>query len=219
VIGHNLTRDARFRRRLSSVSDFSSVILDTGWQDVWPQVYDPLTLDFEDPRWGDGRYSDEDLAGYTWTLPQILAGIEIPRYERWEFDDQLNPAGYLDFGRLYIAEQWQASINLSYGHELVLRSNSSMSYTPGGVKWPKRRPAQRTAMISFDWLSVDEGLGRAFETMRRADIVDDVFYVYDPDDTLHMIRRAFLGTLKKLSPVRMPYLNTHSVAFEIEESI
>ena len=142
-----------------------------GWQDVWPQVYDPLTLDFEDPRWGDGRYSDEDLAGYTWTLPQILAGIEIPRYERWEFDDQLNPAGYLDFGRLYIAEQWQASINLSYGHELVLRSNSSMSYTPGGVKWPKRRPAQRTAMISFDWLSVDEGLGRAFETMRRADIV------------------------------------------------
>jgi len=55
LIGHNMTADALYRLRGAEDAGFTSVLVDTGWTEVWPAVYTTATLDWEDPAFWSGK--------------------------------------------------------------------------------------------------------------------------------------------------------------------
>lgn len=219
IHNHNCSLAALWRVRGASDAAFATVLHDSGWVDVWPVVYSPASIDWEDDNWWSCKYTDEQRAGYTSMASQCLTANTLARYWRIEVDDTTNAAGYVQIGRVFIGPAWQPTYNMVYGAPLGWETKTAVQEALGGAEYFQRRTPYRVQQIKLDLMSIDEGLGNAFEIQRRAGIDAEVLWVFDPADTVHALRRRYLGRLRQLSAVEYPYPNVHSTAFEIKESL
>lgn len=217
IVNHNCTLPALVRVRGSDDAAFATSIYDSGWAAVWPAVYTTLELDWEEDNWWTGQYTDEQRAGYTPTYTLPLATTVRARYWRVEIDNTTNAAGYVQLGRVFIGAAWQPKLNMSYGAEIGWETKTVTQEALGGAEYFQRRTPYRVQEIKLDWMTVNEGLGNAFEIQRRAGIDAEVMWVFDPDDTIHALRRRYLGRLQSLSKVQHPYHDVNSTAFSIKE--
>lgn len=217
LIGHNFSMDARYRLTASTVSDFSSPVVDTGWLDVWPIVYPPDTLEWENPRYWTGRYTAEEIAGYTPALIHVLSASTQAQFWKVEIDDAPNTAGYVQIGRLFIGDAWQPRINMEYGASLAWETTTQLQEALSGAEFFDRRRPRRIARFVTGSLDENEALASVFEMQRRMGIDGEVIFVYDPADTLHALRRRFMGRLRQLSPIEHPFPAIHSTGWEIQE--
>ncbi len=217
LVNHNLSLSAKVRVRGSDVATFATSVYDSGFLPVWPAVYGTTTLDWEEDTWWTGQYTDEQRAGYTPAYVLVLPTIARARYWRFEIDDTTNTAGYVQIGRVFIGPAWQPQLNMSYGASIGWETKTAAQEALGGAEYFQRRTPYRVQNISLNFMSIDEGFGNAFEIQRRAGIDAEVLWVFDPDDTIHALRRRYLGRLRELSPVQQPYFATHSTAFSIKE--
>lgn len=216
LVNHNFSLDAKYRLRGSTVSNFATSVYDSGWLPVWPAVYPSQSLDWEDPNWWSGQYTDEQRAGYTATLVEAEPANVLARYWRWEIDDTTNAAGYVSIGRLFIGPAWQPTYNMEYGARAAWETKTEIQEAIGGAEFFQRRTPFRVQNITLD-MTLDEGLANAFEIQRRAGIDAEVLWVADPDDTVHALRRRYLARLRKLSAIEHPYFNNNKTAFELKE--
>lgn len=217
LVNHNMSLPATVRVRGSDDNTFATSIYDSGWVAVWPAVYTTLEVDWEEDNWWTGQYTDEQRGGYTATYVLPLSTNVHARYWRIEIDDTANAAGYVQIGRVFIGAAWQPIINMSYGAAIGWETKTAVQEALGGAEYFQRRTPYRVQEIKLDWMTVNEGLGNAFEIQRRAGIDAEVMWVFDPDDTIHALRRRYLGRLQELSKVQYPYFDTNSTAFSIKE--
>lgn len=217
IINHNCSLTALMRLRGASDSGFTSVVYDSGWTAVWPVVYTTSSLEWEDDNWWSCQYTAEEMAGYTAAFVQALPTNTLARYWRIEINDTTNSAGYVQIGRVFIGPAWQPSISMTYGEAIAWETATTAQTALGGAEYFQRRTPYRVQTFTLNWMNTDEALSNAFEIQRRAGMDAEVLWVFDPDDTVHALRRRFIGRLRKLNPIQHPYLNTHSTAFEIKE--
>jgi len=216
VQDHNLTLAARYRLRTSYDAAHTLTDYDSGWLDVWPPVYDDL-------EWGavnfwERTYSEDERRGYIWTLIGRLPHSTDARYIRFEFDDPLNPASFVQVGRVFIGgSSWVPSSGISTGAGLGWEDDSRIEQADGGAEFFDERPRYRSSQLQFNNLGNDEAYGKAFEMMRQAGRTREVLFMWNPSDTKHAIRRQFICRLRQLSRIEHPYPVIDSVAFEIKE--
>jgi len=89
--------------------------------------------------------------------------------------------------------------------------------TEGGAAIHTPRPVRRTFTCVVPDLPEDEGLTNGFDLQRLAGTHGQMMVVYDPDDTTHMHRRAFLATLRTLSALEAVPLARLGVPLSFEE--
>lgn len=220
LANHNLSLNATYRLRISNVSDFSSTEYDTGatFAEVWPPVYPSDELEWEDDNFWTGNYTTEELQGSPWTFIHLLDANVLARYIRIEFDDGDNPDGFVEYGRLFVGPVWQPIYGASYQNaELDRESRSEVSEARSGAEFFAKRPSYRVIRLTIPVMETKEAMARAYELMRRADTTEEVVAVWDPTDTVHAIRRRFLGRLRKPDPIRNYDFNKHSVTIEVKE--
>lgn len=218
LVNHNLSSFATYRLRGATDSGFSDVVFDSGAGAlVWPIVFPYPLLEWEDDRWWSGRYSDEQLQGFYHTLTVILPTATVAQYWRLELSDPSNTDGFVQAGRVFVGPVWQPSKNPSFGLSNAWETNTDVQSALGGAETFQRRVPYRTTKFTFDYLSEDEALTNAYDMDRQAGIDQEVFWIHDPDDTIHAIRRQYLGRFRSLSPLEYPYFNTISKAYEIKE--
>ncbi len=216
LCNHNLSSVAKYRVQGSTVSDFTSAVHDSGWLDAWPSLWPTEALDWEDDRWWDGKITEEERAGYTanliHTLPESYA-----RYWRLLIDDTTNADGYIQAGRLILAQAWQPSVNMDWGNKLGYETDTQSETTLSGARYFDSRPQRRLFSCQLSWLNDDEAYGRILEMMRACGLNRELFVLTDPDDSVNSIRRNFLATFRQLNAIESPYLNAHSIALEFTE--
>lgn len=218
LVNHNFSVDALYRIRLSSVSDFSTTVADSGWTDVWPRVYPSGSVPWGSPSWWSGRYAAEDIAGYTATLVYLLPATKNARYIRIEIDDTANEAGYVQIGRVFTSDGWQPVRNMTYGGSgLGWEDPSGVQKSLSGAASFDEKNKLRVARFGLAAMTEGEAMGNAFEIQRFAGITKEVLFVWDPDDTEHAIRRQFLGRMRTLSLMENPGPDRWKAPFEIEE--
>jgi hypothetical protein len=217
IVRHTLSRDARFRIRSSTVSDFSVVGVDSGWQDVWPRVYPFGSLPWGAPNWWDGRYTDKEIGRQKTELIYILPEESTDQFWLFEFDDQANSAGFIDIGRVFIGPAWQPAMNASFGWSLGVEDASEIEVTLSGAESADERSRRRVLNFSTDWMEEDEALARAFEIQRGSGTTREIVVVQNPDDTVHLARRAFLARLGKLDPIVNPYVQLNRTSWQARE--
>lgn len=217
LVSHNLTLDALIRVRGANAPDFSATEHDSGWIEAWPVAYPFGVVRWGEVNWWDGKYTDEERAGYTATFAHILAGSTRARYWRVEIDDTTNADGYIQIGRLFLGDGWQPDYNMSYRAGIGWETGTEVQLARSGAEYFDRRTPHRVVRFALEWMSEDEGLVRAFELFRRAGIDQEVFYAFDPADTTHVLRRQFLGRLRQLSAIEFPHYSTTAAGFEIKE--
>jgi len=218
LVNHNASLDALIRVRGSTVSNFASNVYDSGWIDVWPTVYAFGDIPWGEINWWDGKYSEEERAGYTQTFTHVISAT-LARYWRVEIDDTANADGYIQIGRLFIGGGWQPSFNMLSSATLGWETSTEIQLAKSGAEYFQRRTSYRVVQFQLGHMPGDEGMSKAFELMRRAGTDAEVLYLFDPTDTLHALRRQFLGRLRKLSPIEFPYSSATRAGFEIKELI
>lgn len=217
LINHNLSLQAQYRLRISQSGSFSDAAFDSGWGLVWPMVYAVGSVEWEEDNWWSLQYTADQISGVTWNLIKALPANILGRYVRLEISDPLNPNGFIQAGRFFAGPAWQAGVNLSKEADLGWETETEVDSALSGAEYFDRRYPYRVIQCAFNWLSRDEALTNPYEIIRRAGIDGEILFVYDPDDTVHAIRRQFLGRMRKLTPLGFRYVSHAKQAFEIKE--
>lgn len=217
LVNHNISLLGTYRVRGgvdAAVSDYDSGILQ-----VWPPVYGEDELEWEEDNWWLGTYTDEEISGYTTNICHILPATNFYRYWRIEIFDSLNAAGYIQLGRVFLGSAWEPERDAEVGLMSGWETNTQVQQALSGTKYFQRRTPYRVTKFSLNVMGVDEAMGKAFEIDRRLGIDGEVLWIQDTADTLHALRRRYLGTLRELTPVEYPYANILRKAYAIEELI
>ncbi len=96
---------------------------------------------------------------------------------------------------------------------------STSQRADGGAEFFDQRPRRRKFNGSFENIPSNEALVQMYEMSRRWGISAQFFFVYDPDDTIHLDRRSFLATLSELSRLRIPFASWASQPVSVVEVI
>lgn len=139
------------------------------------------------------------------------------RYIRVEVDDETNPDGYIEFGRLFVGSVWQPLNNATWGASIGWETDTAMQRAMSGTPYFDRKEGRRVTRFTLAPLSRDEALGRIFEIQRKAGIDGEILMVWDKDDAINLLRQSYLGRLRQLGPIERVFVDNHSNAFEIEE--
>ncbi len=204
IPAHNMTTSAKIRAVASNSDDFNALVYDTGSLDVFPQIYAFGTLQFGDPDFWLGRLSPEARAGINVGFVHVLPQPVFASHWLFEIDDAENPDGYVELSRLFLTPGYRPTINIQPGAALGFQTDTARQRSLGGVDFFDVRRQRRTAQFTVDFVSKDEALANSFEIMWRQGINGDLFFVFDPDDPLHLHRTSFPATLERLSAVTFP---------------
>jgi hypothetical protein len=217
LCGHNFSTAATRRFRFSAVADFSSVVLDTGWVDVWPEVYPFGTVGWGSPNFWSGRYSEEEIAGYNASAVHIFDQSTNARYVRVEISDEANLSGYVQMARVFVGDGWQPTRNMVYGASIGWIDRTGVQEARSGAEYFDIQRMPRVARFDLPAMSESEAMSNAFDLQRAMGTAGEMFFIWDPDDSTHALRRQFLCRLRGVSPITNPGPDRWSAPWEAKE--
>lgn len=200
---HNLSASATYRIRRYTDGTFTTANYDSGNQAVW-HASGP---------------DETNRAGYlpalTFCPPEGTSG----QFWRVNFNDTVNPFGYVQIARLFMAGAWQPTLNMEYGLQQGFESRSQVAETYDGSEFYDVRESYRVERFRLQYLPLQELLDNAMDMDANQGITGEVAYVFDPDDTQNMLRRSFLGRMRQLTPIEYPFFDIGTKAFELKQLI
>lgn len=218
LVVHNMSATALVRITACSNSGFTSPEYQSAWIEVWPAGVIPISqLEWEDDNFWLGTMTQEARAGYNSPFLHILPSSQFLRYWKIEVDDTFNPAGYVNFGRLFMAQSWQPLRNMTYGANLGYDDPTEIVTSLTGAEYFDVRGKYRLHKFDLDFLSKEEVHQQIFEMQRLSGTSAEVLVVPDKDDSITFVQRSFVGRLKSLSPVVQNHLAYYTTSIEIKE--
>jgi hypothetical protein len=158
----------------------------------------------------------EDVVGMNLGWRHISSAAQSARYWRYNILDTANPAGYVQFARLYTCGGWQPTIGVVYGESLGVETDTRKEVGWGGNRMYDVRPRYRVQRFAFEGLPDAESLENAFRRQFINGIHGDFFFVMDPSDT-YLHERSFPCTIRQLSAFEMREFARYNHAWEVEE--
>ena len=123
--------------------------------------------------------------------------------------DTLNPSGYIQLNRFICAPAWQPALNMSFGGSLTWVADTDSVKSMGGKTFFDRRSPRRSLQINLEALTPEQAMTWPFEMQRILGIDGELFFVYDPADTVFLMKqRSFLANLRQLNAIEYPYYNS-----------
>lgn len=218
IVNHNISL---FGKVVISASEdnFTTTAYTSGEIEAWPAVYSFGTLEWEDDAWWSGTYTAEDAEGYTTNITHIIPNLAYYRYWRIDIIDSLNPAGYIQLGRVFLGPAWQPTRNAEVGLSLGWATDTTVQKALSGTKYFQRRNPYRVTNFTLNVIDIDEALNRAFEIDKRMGIDGEILWIQETQDTVHALRRRYLGTMRELSLIEFPYVGLGKKSYSIEETV
>ncbi len=216
----NFTSSARYRIKGFSDPELTMQVYDSEWTGIGTQAVPSLDLPWEDPNFWTGvqPIDDPDNAGIF--VVHLFSEDTTAKYWLFEIDDQANPEGFVEIGRLFMGLGWQPSINFSPdGNNFRFNANTTVVKSLGGTPYFTRRKSARSILLPFPLLPSAEVWSDVYRIQSISNLDKQVFVISDPDDTVHRNKRSFLGNLAELPAIRLYNVGLASTAFEITEAL
>lgn len=214
---HNLSVGARVRVRGDDAVDMTTPIYDSGWVDVWPAGMIPLELlEWEEDNFWLGTVSEETRAGYRAPFVHLFDAV-YAQYWRIDISDPLNADGWVQVGRLVIADTWVPEVNYSYGAQLGFEDRSVVAETLGGTEYFDERAKYRSQRLVLDWLTEAEALTSQLDMQRLLGVTRELLVVPNPADLANQPRTAFLARVQRLAPIERNIPGVFRTVIEVKE--
>lgn len=213
---HNFSVDATYRI-VAGTSAGTSDVYDSGTLLVWPTVYLPEDLEWEDDNFWLGILSSADVESYPINLIHDNGENVRARYWTVFITDTTNSAGYVQAGRFWMGPAWTPTINYDYGAGLAWEPRSDSEYALGGnMFFDERSPARIFSFVLAN-LTETEAYGQMLDIQRILRNDKEVLLIPDPDDTARGFKRNFLGRMRRSDPITQTLFDRHSISMEVEE--
>lgn len=219
LVNHNFSTAATYRFRVFSDAGFTTLQYDSGVLNVFDVLYTEVSEDWDSGNFWDLTLSAEEREGLTATMIHVLDQQWTDQYFKLEIFDSSNTDGYLQAGRLFIGPGWIPVTNMDSGASVGFDARDQIDEAISGAEYFEARKAPRVAKFNLPYMEDSEGWQIAFEIQRRQGTTEDVFYMWDIEDSINILRRSFLGRLKSLSAIQQPYTTKTATSFEIKEQI
>lgn len=217
LMRHNLSTAALYRVTGGSAAGASD-LYNSGWLAVWPRIYMPTDIDFEEPNWWTGQISAEDAALYPIKLLHDLGGNYLVRYWTIEFNDTANAAGYVEITRLFAGPLWQPSVNYVPGAGVAWQPRDRGLEARSGARYYERLSPRRVMSFAFEGLSDAEAWGRALDMQRRLGSEGELLVIPDPENTAQRHRRDLWARITRGGPaVQTEFGDVQQMVVEVEE--
>ena len=217
---HNLSLSATVRIYGDDAADFATPLYDSTALDAFGNVYPAAMPTWIDPADRDQQLTAEDWsAGYPVPYVHVLTAPTSARYWRIAIDDTTNADGYVELARLCICSAYQPTITLAKGGAFGWETSSSRTESDGGAAIHIDRPRRRVFRFSLPMIDVDEAWVHGFEIERALGTANQMFFIFDPADTVHLHRRSMLCTIQDLSPLEMPFSMWAEQGFTLIEEL
>ena len=218
LIGHNLTVVAKVRVRGDDANDFATPLYDSGWVDVWPSGMIPQELlEWEEDNFWLGTLSDQARAGYQSPFIHRVATLPSLRYWRIEIDDTTNSDGYIQIGRVFLADVWQPTYGPTVGAALGMDDTTPIESSLGGSEYFDARSKPRVHRFDLRAMNKSEAYSRVLDLQNLLGIAGEILIDPDYADLENKPRRAFVGRLRSLAPVVESSAGVYDTSFEIRE--
>lgn len=148
---------------------------------------------------------DRDIGGQFW---------------RVEIDDRLNPDGFIEFGRLFVAGAWIPEFNYQpEDNAFGIRDNSLKSSTLSGSTLVRRRINPRFFSFSINYLDQDAVFGEFFDMLDVAGFDQEVFVIPEAADQGHIQQRSFFARISQANQIAQALCRRGHIALELTEII
>lgn len=143
--------------------------------------------------------------------------------------DTSNADTYIQIGRLFVGETFDAEKGVEYGDAgVAYKSMSEIQTVPRGIKYPYKQSPLRVATVNYTALTDDEAINTIFDAQRQTELIGEVVYSYKGRPTYSTISstyaqsreffaRCFLGNFSELNPITAAFYNAHGTLLSIEE--
>lgn len=223
---HNLSLTANVRVILWQDAANTIPLYDSGWQPAWPRWYDTLQSRWSDPGFLYGRISADDFGVVPAIYLQMISTTNaqaVATPAQWAsiyIQDSTNTAGFIQVGRLYMAEDWTPVHNFTYSDTSLGWVDPTIVDTAlDGTEYYEQRSKYREAVFSLKYMSGTEGVGMALKLTQNRGVSGDVLFVFDPANKQLLQQRSFVGRLEALNPLVYSQYGLTSMAFKIKELV
>ncbi len=217
LLAHNGSATGGARIIASDMADFSTVKYDSDALDLWPTVFTPGTVEWEEDSFWLGVPEQAVRDAYPALFIHILPVGVVARYWRIEVDDDANADGYFEAGRLILSPGWQPLLNYSTNWDIGIVDPSRTSESLGGAEHYELRPKYRVVRFTLEHMTEQEGWERAFDLTQVSGRTGQVFVVLDPEDPRNLQRKSLLATL---DPQKLRHPRGREVmSFTLEEVV
>lgn len=219
LAAHNLTAVATVRVRAYDDYAQTTLLYDSGAVLAWPGFYQLESYEWEDNSFWFGDQTLDVASDYTPLATIFFPDIVIARSLLIEIADALNPAGYVEAGRLMVANAWQPEINMSYGVQFSYINTTGVEETDDGTEYFDRRSQRRTMDFALENMTQSEAFGSIYAMKRDLGIDREVLLAYELEPSTEFFYRTFIGRLAQVDPISHPYLSRYSSPISIREII
>lgn len=201
IVATNCTSSATWRVRgaTSEANLTASPGYDSGNQTVWPQT----NLD-----------TYERVSGF-----DVMGSDQTYRWWRIDITDGSNPDGFVQVGRLFLAQAWQPAVNLAYGWSLGFKDLSKLTRSLGSSAFTNNRRPFRVLNLTLDFQSEDDMYDNAFQFDKLRGKSKDYIFMRDPDSANHLHDQSFQGLVTNLRPIVNPRYGTYRKQYTVEEMV
>lgn len=196
VVLPNATLAATVRVYGDSDSAFSPASYDSTALNVYPTTFFPAGSSYFGETVSGQMTQAEWDRGTRYAFIHVPAAVQSYRYWKIAIDDHTNSDNYVDVARVFMAGAYRPSVLWSSGLKFGYQRVTSERRTDGGSRYAVDSPAWRQFVASLDTIDdEDELMIQVLDISRRMGTSEDVLLVMDEDDTTHLQRRSFIGTL------------------------
>ncbi len=215
---HNCSISAKWRVRLYTDAGHTELVHDTGLQNVFPILYTEETADWDLGEFFDLTISEAEREGFRLVAMHLYDTAVWGRYGIVEIVDEANEDGYVEAGRFFIGGAFLPEVNMSEGAGINYEDRDIVDEVDSGAEYFNPRPAPRVVRFALNSLSETEAM-LILDMHRTLGTSGELLFIWDIDDTLHLLRRTFIGRMRKMNPLEAVASLLHRTAFEIKENL
>lgn len=200
-----------------NVGDFTNPVKLFDWEDVFQPVYEFGSL----PWWNNsaltGKITEEQRINLPYPVVKVFP-VVIAQYWRYELDDEGNRPWndpLINIPHLVIGNGYQPTINPTYeGSRIEFLTETTVDVTLGGRRIVGQQPIARKFVGNLPDIPETEAFAEPFDMLWQDGITQEVMFIYNPDDTILMHRRAFLARMERINPLAFPYCGANDFILE-----
>lgn len=216
IARHNLSTGATYQVTAGTTAGAADVY-DSGTLDVWPAVYLPDDLEWEDDNFWSGQITAAEAEGYPISLIHDCGENIRARYWTVYFTDTSNPDGYVELARLWLGPIWSPQTNYAFGAQFGWEARDASTYSLGGVLFAERRDPARVLQLTLKGLRANEAYGAILDAQRRLGTAGQLWVIPEPGDLTRGFKRNFLAHFRRFDPLTHAFRPLHEFGLELEE--
>jgi hypothetical protein len=204
LLNHNIDFNGTIRIKAYSDAGLTTEVYDSDIQYVWPQTL-----------------SNDEMLVYpnNWIFPIDL--VTTGQYWKVEISDTSNTAGFINFGRFWLGQiGLNPNIGFPEGTTIGYESRTITTEALDGTPWFNRTaPPRRSFVGTLPRLTAEEKR-TALIMQKTLDTSGEMIFVRNKNDVAKdMLLQAFPCIARKVSPLRLAYLQNSEMPVEFVELV